>query len=134
MISAWKNGCQISPRGRCNFVNLIAAAPELVASVLPAGVRAAPLDTLPQAGFQPLVLPAAHCALTTQSTGKLPLPALDTMLLASSSNHLPAPYHLRHLTARVTSPENAREGGLRRVRVYARVKARPPESRYVTTV
>ncbi len=73
--------CVALRRGRCNFVNLIAAAPELVASVLPAGVRAAPLDTLPQAGFQPLVLPAAHCALTTQSTGKLPLPALDTVLL-----------------------------------------------------
>ncbi len=53
--------------GRCNFINLIAAAPELVASVLPAGARAAPLDTLPQAGLQPLGLSAAHCALTTQS-------------------------------------------------------------------
>ncbi len=56
----WTAAAYYQHTGRCNFINLIAASPELVASVLPAGARAAPLDTLPQAGFQPLVLPVAH--------------------------------------------------------------------------
>ena len=53
--------------------------------MLPAAVRALPLDTLPPLGSQPLALPAPHCALTTQSKVSYTFPHSTLYCPASAS-------------------------------------------------